>query len=108
MRTPPSNTDNFDQEPQAGGLQLGDIYYILFRHKWKILICAVAGLVAAVALFRLKPPLYNSQAKLMVHYVVDPRVLPGPGGDVRTPDTAGASIMNAEIEILTSFDLLRE
>ena len=44
---------------------------MLFRHKWKILISAAVGIAAAAALYFLRPSDYESQAKLLVRYVVD-------------------------------------
>ena len=35
----------------ASGLSVGDVYFILFRHKWKILVFSLLGIVAAVAVF---------------------------------------------------------
>lgn len=105
---PHNNPEAFEPEPSPPTLQVGDIYYILFRHKWKILLCSLAGLLAAGALYTIKSPLYSSEAKLLVHYVVDARALPTGGGDVRIPDSRGESVMSAELEILGSFDLLRE
>ncbi len=103
----PSQPGSFEADP-APGLQVGDIYYILFRHKWKILLCTLAGLIAAGVLYKQRSPFYSSQAKLMVHYVVDPRVPTTAGGEARAPDGRGETLMNAEIEILTSFDVLQE
>ncbi len=103
----PSQPGSFEADP-APGLQVSDIYYILFRHKWKILICTLAGLIAAGVLYKQRSPFYTSQAKLMVHYVMDPRVPTTAGGEARAPDGRGETLMNAEIEILTSFDLLQE
>ena len=89
---------------------LGDIYFVLFRHKWKILFCSAAGLVAAFAFYLMNPPPYESEAKLFVRYVLDSRSL-NPSADnsrVTLPDALGASIMNSEMEILTSFDLFKQ
>ncbi len=107
MPPTPSQTGSHESDPSPG-LQVGDIYYILFRHKWKILICTLIGLVAAGILFKQRKPYYTSQAKLMVLYVVDSRVIPTANGEVHAPGDRSETIMNAEIEILTSFDLLRE
>ena len=60
-----------EQEAQPPGLNLSDILFILFRHKWKIVFCAAAGLIAATVAYFLVPPLYESQAKLLVRYVVE-------------------------------------
>ena len=56
---------------QPSGLNLQDILYVLFRHKWKIITCATIGICAAAAVFFLYPTVYESQAKLLVRYVVD-------------------------------------
>ncbi len=50
-------------------MTVGDIYYVLFRHKWKIILLSLAGIVAAVAFYYLKPPPYQSQAELLIQYV---------------------------------------
>jgi len=47
-----------------------DAIYTLFRHKWLIPDFVVLGLVGAVAVRLVRPPLYVSKAKLMVHYVL--------------------------------------
>jgi len=93
-------------QPPAPPLGLGDIYYILFRQKWLILACSVAGIVAAGMFYVSNPPLYFSQAKLFVRYVVEAKSLTlGREGQLRSTDGSGESIVNSEIEILTSRDL---
>src|SRR5262245_23956778 len=95
--------------PQAHGLNLGDIYYVLFRHKWKIILCTIAGLVGAGILYRLEAPPYQSEAKLLVRYIISESKTAGPTANNATskilPDERGAAIMNTEVEILNSFDL---
>ncbi len=93
--------------PPGPGLGLNDVYYVLFRHKWLILGGCGAGLVAALALYLLMPTPYVSQAKLLVRYVQDTRSVGTPEKDsvVKSPDERGDSIMNSEVEILTSRDL---
>ena len=51
---------------QYSSLNRNDILFALFKHKWKILFCAVAGLVAAATVYFFYPPVYESQAKLLV------------------------------------------
>ena len=88
-------------------MTLGDIYYVLFRHKWKIILCSTAGMLAAVALYLVKPPPYQSEAKLFIRYVLESKS-PSPTGDrakMISPDERGDNIINSEIEILTSLDL---
>ena len=55
----------------APSLNAQDILYILFKHKGKILLSAVIGVCAAAAVYLLRVPIYESQAKLLVRYVVD-------------------------------------
>lgn len=88
---------------------LGDIYYILFRHKWRILICTVIGLGAAMAVKKLLPVPFGSEAKLFVRYVLTESRVPTPGeeDDRRSPDSRGDSIMASEREILSSLDLAK-
>jgi uncharacterized protein involved in exopolysaccharide biosynthesis/Mrp family chromosome partitioning ATPase len=89
------------------GLTLGDLYYVFFRHKWKILLVFLASVAAAVAIYQLQPALYVSEAKILIRYIVetkDPARSPDTA-QVKSPDTQGNSIINSEIEILTSLDL---
>ena len=94
--------------PPAPGIKLEDIYYSVFRYKWLILILSLAGIGAAATIIFLASPLYQSQAKLLIRFVIENRS-PSPIADssaqVKTPDLGGESIINSEIEILTSLDL---
>jgi uncharacterized protein involved in exopolysaccharide biosynthesis/Mrp family chromosome partitioning ATPase len=94
----------------AAGMSLGDIYYVLFRHKWKILLFSMAGIAAAVAVYFLKPPPYESQAEILIKYVPDSTGLSVIGDDqkVIVPDARGDDIINSEIQILTSLDVAQE
>lgn len=91
------------------GLELGDIYYILFRHKWKIVLCSLAGLLAAGAMYRSEAPPYQSEAKLLVRYIISESKTTGPTtGNTPakiSPDERGTTIMNTEMEILNSMNL---
>lgn len=91
-------------------MTVGDIYYVVFRHKWKIIILSVAGLLAAAAVHFLKPPPYQSQAELLIQYVPEATSLSLVGNDqkVMMPDSRGDDIINSEIQILTSLDLAEE
>ena len=96
-----------DRQPPVPGLSLADIYYIIFRHKWKILTLSTAGLVTAALLYLLEPPVYTSEAKLFIRYVVEARLPSVVDGEsqIKTPDPGGANIINSEVEILKSLDL---
>jgi uncharacterized protein involved in exopolysaccharide biosynthesis/Mrp family chromosome partitioning ATPase len=85
---------------QPPGLNAQDILYVLFRHKWKILVIAAIGIGAAAVLFLRYPAVYESQAKLLVRYVVDRS-----GIDQIDSSAPSASLFNSQVEILTSWDL---
>ncbi len=101
---------NQKRESQSFGIELADIYYILFRHKWKIIFCCTLGVVVAAVLDVVKTPLYQSEAKLFVRYVLESKSISAAGSDskVKTPDERGENIINSELEILTSLDLAEQ
>src|SRR5205809_5530838 len=92
---------------QHSGLKLSDILFALFKHKRMIMLCAVVGIIAAATFYFLYPPVYESQAKLLVRYVLERSAV-----DPTEAEKAGAASINeadrvigAEMEILTSWDL---
>jgi uncharacterized protein involved in exopolysaccharide biosynthesis/Mrp family chromosome partitioning ATPase len=86
----------------SNSFSAGDIFYALFKHKWKIAVGASVGICAALLVFALYAPVYESNAKLLVRYVVDRSMVdPEAGNAPKMADTVLAS----EIEILTSWDL---
>lgn len=92
--------------PPSGGNKLQDILYALFKHKWKIIIPTLLGLGAAGGLYYYysKSPTYQTHAKLMVRYVVERRE-----ADPNAPvPKAGSVMMDAEHQILTSFDVAKD
>ncbi len=101
--------NNRSVEPPAG-LSLGDVYYIIFRHKWKIILTSLAGIAAAAGIYFLNPPPYQSQAELLVKYVPESTqlTLPGENQKVTIPDPNGDNIINSEIQILTSLDTVAQ
>lgn len=100
----------FQSQPQSPGLKLEDIYFVLFRRKWLILLLAAAGIAAAAIVYLTAKPQYQSEAKLIVRYVMDSSAPLPPGTDdsIRTPVARADSVINTEIEILTSWDLARK
>lgn len=105
----PNPTTKSPIEMPAIGIKLSDIYYILFRRKWLISGFFIIGLLAAVAVYFAQRQLYWSEAKLLVRYVIDTKsVESGIGTQVKSVDYGGDSILNSELEILTSLDLCEE
>ncbi len=95
------------EPPHHSGVKLGDILFALFKRKRTIMGCAALGIIAAAAVYFLYPPSYESQAKLLVRYVLERS-----GVDPVEAERAGAAgsneadrVIGTEIEILTSWDL---
>jgi len=91
-------------------MSLGDIYFTLFRHKWKILLFSAAGILAASALLLFKPLIYESQTKLDILYVVEGKSFnpPGNGENTVSLNERGNGIIQTEMEILQSLDVVME
>ncbi|HWW00452.1 MAG TPA: hypothetical protein VNZ64_12200 [Candidatus Acidoferrum sp.] len=92
-------------------MNLGDVLYILFRHKGKILLISTLGLVAALSLRLIIPRAYQSEAKLYVRYVVEsesPTVAAGSDARVRTPESRSETLMSTEVEILYNLSLAQQ
>ncbi|HEY5812421.1 MAG TPA: hypothetical protein VIT23_07190, partial [Terrimicrobiaceae bacterium] len=69
-----------------------------------ILLCSLIGIGAAVGVYVLHTTIYESQAKLLVRYVVDTSAI----DQVDSKATVGPTsdnLINAEVEILKSWDL---
>jgi len=106
QQAPPRQLPLPPREPQPG-LGRNDILFALFRHKKMILVSALLGLMAAVAVYFFYPPLYESNAKLLVRYVLDRRAVDSIDNPTNST-TLGVttdSVISSEVEILTSWDL---
>jgi uncharacterized protein involved in exopolysaccharide biosynthesis/Mrp family chromosome partitioning ATPase len=95
---------------QHSELNLSAILFALFKRKRTIIVCAAMGMTAAAAVYFLCPPSYESQAKLLVRYVLERS-----GVDPIEAEKAAAAsnnegdrVIGAEMEILTSWDLAME
>jgi len=100
------------QPRQQAGLDVmvTDLAYFVFHHKWKIFLFSVAGILAAAYAWITASPVYRSEARLLVRYVMestgaDPAAL---SGEVISPDRQGRNIINSEIGILTSREIAEE
>lgn len=99
--------------PQPGqhqGLDMGDIYFVLFRH-WKMIAGALlVGVIAAGIAYRKVQPMYTSEAKLLVKFIQERKSINPTAVDSQTmsPDSRGENIMSSEVEIFSSADLLPE
>src|SRR6266850_2682784 len=108
-----SDRPNIRPHPSSPGMSLADIYYIIFRHKWKILAISGMGIVLALLLPLIWQLPYQSEAKLFIRYVLESKS-PGQVGTgandarVKSPDERGENVINTELEILTSLDLAQQ
>jgi uncharacterized protein involved in exopolysaccharide biosynthesis/Mrp family chromosome partitioning ATPase len=98
--------NNNQTTTSSPGFSLGDIYYVLFRRKWIVLFFLALGVGAGLMLkSRIKAP-YQSEAKLLVRYVQDQKSLSiANDSTIKSPDSRGEGILNAEAEILQSLDV---
>lgn len=96
------------EETPTSSLGVQDIIFILFKHKRTILICAALGLVAAITGFLLQPPLYQSQAKLLVRYLVERSAVDAVDNKSDIGSGRNAAAIASEVEILTSRDLAEQ
>jgi Mrp family chromosome partitioning ATPase/uncharacterized protein involved in exopolysaccharide biosynthesis len=86
-------------------IRIGDLYYVIFRHKWKILLISMLGAAVAGYLYLTDwQKTYMSQAKLFVKYVVEARkpTLTSANEGMKSVEE---SPIATEIEILTSMDV---
>ena len=100
---------NHEHDPQQPGaaFSVSDVMYTLFRHKWKIVLFSFLGVAAAAAVWFVKAPLFESEAKILVRFVTERRAVaagPGEADVVREPERQGMAVINSEVEILTSAD----
>ncbi len=102
------SSSEYEQQPNQSGLNLFDILFMLFRHKWKIIGFALGGFLAAGFVYLYFPPIYESNAKLFVRYVLDKSEVDGMDPQIKTPNPLTDTLISSEAEILTSQDLARE
>jgi len=95
-------------EAHHSSLNRNDIFIALFKHKKKIALAAAVGLLAAAAVYLYYPPVYESQAKLLVRYLVERSTvdaIDNPANAGSLMRTSGDNVLGSEVEILTSWDL---
>ncbi|HEY6153909.1 MAG TPA: Wzz/FepE/Etk N-terminal domain-containing protein [Candidatus Udaeobacter sp.] len=92
------------------GIGANDVLFALFRRKWTIIFWTLLGTGVAAAFYLLYPPSYQSDAKLLVRYVLE-RSAVDPIDNTTKPNVTQTSaksvdsIIDAEVQILTSWDL---
>ncbi len=94
-------------QPQVPKRSFGiqDILYILYKHKWKIALLSLLGFAAAAKVHMSREPLYRSEAKLLVKYVLVRQNQDMEQSQVNMAGGVADSVILTEIEILKSGDL---
>src|SRR6266568_2312486 len=91
---------------QHSGLNLSAILFALFKRKLTIMVCAVVGIIAAAAVYFFYPPVYESDAKLLVRYVLERSAVdPIEGASATASSKTVDTVIGAEVAILSSWDL---
>src|SRR3954463_5473522 len=97
-------------EPGHSSLNLTNIFFALFKWKRTIVGLTLVGLIAAACVYSFYPKVYESDARLLVRYVLE-RSGYDPVDDVTGTSARGKSglttdaVIAAEVSILTSWDL---
>lgn len=93
--------------PTTGGFGVDDVFFTLFRHKWLIVSFVCLGVIAAGVVRLVKPPLYQSKAKLNVPYVIDTKAVntANPDTQIIYTGSGGMAMIEAEIQLLSSLDV---
>jgi uncharacterized protein involved in exopolysaccharide biosynthesis/Mrp family chromosome partitioning ATPase len=93
----------------APSLTPTDFAIVAFKHKWKVLLCTIAGLTAATVFYFTNPPQYESDAKILVRYVVERSAVdPVDGQSGNASNRPNDTVLNSEVEILNSWDLFEQ
>jgi len=99
-------------EPEPSGLNLSTILIAIFKWKRTILGLTLVGLIAAGCVYHFYPKVYESDARLLVRYVLE-RSGYDPVDSVTGTSAKGSSgsgltidaVIAAEVSIITSWDL---
>ena len=92
------------EPPAPAGITPGDIYFVVFRHKWKIIILTLLGLAAATYFYFTRQPLYQSEAEIFIKYVTDSHALnpSDSNSHVTSLIDLNQNVINSEMAILMS------
>lgn len=97
----------FQHQAPKEGFGAQDVLYIVFKHKWKIIGFSLLGFAASAMVYLNREPLYQSQAKLLVRYVLNRNTIDPFQSQMNTAGGPGDQVITTEIEILNSEDLAK-
>jgi uncharacterized protein involved in exopolysaccharide biosynthesis len=106
----PMNIETDSPSPFHVVFTLRDFFYVLFRHKWKIILFSLVVITTITAATLLSKEIYRSEAKLMVRLgresvTLDPTATTG---QVMHVGQSRESEINSELEILKSQELVQK
>ncbi|MCW5554713.1 MAG: hypothetical protein KIS67_21450 [Verrucomicrobiae bacterium] len=100
---------NSNRRSSGPTIALDDVYFAIFRHKRLLLACVCLGIVGAAVVHAVQKPVYTSQAKLFVRYVLDRAEIDPENQDARIISAgSGGTILISEKEILASWDIAKK
>jgi uncharacterized protein involved in exopolysaccharide biosynthesis len=91
---------------QSGGQNLRDILTIVFKHKYKILITALVIFIGTVLYALSVPQIYEAKSVVLIKYGREYLPRPEDSGTRAMPAVTPQTVINGEISILTSLDIL--
>lgn len=97
-------------EPEHSSFNLGNILFAIFKWKRTILGFTLGGILAAASVYFFYPKVYESDARLLVRYVLERSGFDPVDGLTGQSGRGGTGLTNdgviaAEVAILTSWDL---
>ncbi len=97
------------QESQKKSLQakfgVEDVLYIIFKHKWKIIVLSLMGFIASGIVFSNRKLLFQTQARILISYVLNTNTIDESQIPINSLDSPRDQVINTEIEIITSENL---
>ena len=99
-----------DQNPQQeGGINAKLILYSLFKRKWQVLGIVTVVVLSILVTGLMRPLVYKTSAKLLVRPArAEIQIGAGAQRELTFPVSASTEMMNSEMEILRSQELIRE
>ena len=87
--------------PEAGTLDLRDLWRLIVKHKWMLVSVATVGLVAALLLSFVRTPLYLATSSLQIDKRA-PRVVKFGQEDMANQDMDERTVLGTHLELLKS------
>lgn len=92
----------------SSAFSAGTVVFVLFKHKWLIILAALLGLGGAAGYYFLSKPVFVSEAKILVIYVINRDAVDNVESTSSVAGAGGDSVVKSEIEILKSRDLAKK